>query len=75
MLHTTIAHCLLSDAQPVLEQQSAPPGLLLPLYIVSMIFYGLEYPFGPLRSAILAMLTPSFLCWQSTGNWKVLGLE
>ena len=46
VMHNTVAHHLLINAQPVPEQQLAGPGHLLPIYILNMTFYGMEYPFG-----------------------------
>jgi len=35
------------------------------LYMLSMMSYGMEYPFGQLGSAVLAVSPPNFLCtWQ-----------
>ncbi|PKU36209.1 pyruvate dehydrogenase isozyme 3 [Limosa lapponica baueri] len=40
-----------------------PPRSFSPqLYIVSMKSYGMEYPFGQLGSAVLAVSPPNFLC-------------
>ena len=46
VMHNAIAHHPLIDAQSVPEQQLAPPGQLPPDYILSMMSYGMEYPFG-----------------------------
>ena len=43
------------------KQRSAPPGQVPPIYILGMMFYGMEYPFGWFGSAVLALLPPSFL--------------
>ena len=37
---------LLTTRRPMSKQQSALPGQLPPVYILSMTFYGVEYPFG-----------------------------
>ena len=42
VMHNAIAHHLLTDAQLVPEQQSAPPGQLPPVYILAMTSHGLE---------------------------------
>ena len=46
VMHNAIAHHLLTDAQPVPKQRLAPPGQLAPVYILGMMSYGMEYPFG-----------------------------
>ena len=46
VMHNAIAHHLLTDAQLVPELRSAPPGQLPPVYILGMMFHGMEYPFG-----------------------------
>ena len=46
VMHNAIAHHPLTDAQLVPELRSAPPGQLPPVYILSMMFYSMEYPFG-----------------------------
>lgn len=33
-----------------------PFHITLPVYILGMVFHGVEYPFGQLRSPVLAML-------------------
>lgn len=58
-MHNAIAHHQLNDTQTVPEQQSPPPSHVPPVYILTMMFYGVEYPFGSLRSAVLP---PTFLC-------------
>ena len=65
MMHSAIAHHLLTDAHPIPEQRSHPPDQLTPVDILSMTSYGMEYPFGQLGSAVLAVLPPSFLCTSS----------
>ena len=65
VVHNVIAHHSLTDAQLVPEQQSTPPGQLPPVYILGMISYGMEYPFGQFGSAVLAVSPPSFLCPSS----------
>lgn len=52
------AHHLLTDAQPVPEQRLVPPTQLPTVYMLSMIFYGIEYPLGKFRLAVLATLPP-----------------
>ena len=58
VMHNAIAHHPLTDAQAVIQ----PSWPALPVYILNMSSYGMEYPFGSFRSAVLAMLPPSFLC-------------
>lgn len=40
----TVAHHLLTDAQPDPKQYSAAPGHLTPIYTLGMAFYGMELP-------------------------------
>ena len=61
-MHSAMTHHLLTDAQPVPEQQSQSPGQQPPVYIPSITSYCMEYPFGQFVSAVMAMLPPSFLC-------------
>lgn len=61
-MHNTVIHLLLTDAQPISGRQSTAPGQLPPVYMLSMTFYGVEYPFGQFRLAVLAKLPPSLLC-------------
>ena len=43
--------------------RTSPPSSFFPqLYTLSKVSYGLEYPFGQLGSAVLAVPPPSFLC-------------
>ena len=37
---------LLTTHWPMPQQWSAPPGQLPPVYILGMMFHGIEYPFG-----------------------------
>ena len=46
VMHNAIAHHSLTDAQLIPEQESTPPGQLAPVYILGMMFCGMEYPFG-----------------------------
>ena len=46
VMHNAIAYHPLTNAQLVPEPRSAPPGQLPPVYIVSMMFCGMENPFG-----------------------------
>ena len=64
VMHNAIAHDLPTDAQLVPEQRS-PPGQLPPVYILVMTSHGMQYPFGQLGSAALAVSPPSFLCPSS----------
>lgn len=44
-------------AQPVPQHSPATPGQLFSVYLLSIMFHGMEYAFG---SAALAMLPPNF---------------
>lgn len=50
VMHNTTVHHLLTNDQPVPEPQSPPAPaitiLLPPVYILSMMFYGMEHHFG-----------------------------
>ena len=46
VMHNAIAHHSPTDAQLVPEQRSAPPNQLPPIYILGIMSYGMEYPFG-----------------------------
>lgn len=46
VLHNTIAHSTLPNAQPTPQQQLAPPGQLPQLMYSSMMFQGMGYPSG-----------------------------
>lgn len=46
VLHNKIAHSTLPNAQPIPQQQLAPPGQLPQLVYTSMIFQGMESPSG-----------------------------
>ena len=65
VMHNAIAHHLLTDAQLVPEQRSTPAGQLPPVYTLGMTSHGLEYPFGQLGSAALAVSPPNSLCPSS----------
>ena len=65
VIHNAIAHHSPSNAQLVPKQRSAPPGQLSPVYILGMTSYGMEYSFGQLGPAVLAVSPPSFLCPSS----------
>ena len=44
VMHNAIAHHPLTDARPAIHPSwPTPPP---PLYILGMMFYGMEYPFG-----------------------------
>lgn len=77
-MHNTIPYHPLTGAQAVPEQQSAPPSQLLPADILGKMLCGIEYTFGQLRPAVLAMLSPGFLSpssLQGMGNQNVFDLE
>ena len=61
-MHSAIAHHPLTDAQPVPEEQLPPPSQLPLVYMLSMMSYGMEYPFGQLGSAVLPVPPSDFLC-------------
>lgn len=42
----TIFHHLLTEVQPIPEQQLAPPGQIPQFNLLSMMLYGMEYPLG-----------------------------
>ena len=65
VMHNAVAHHSPTDAQLVPEQRSAPPSQLPPVYILGMMSYGMECPFGQFGSAVLAVSPPSFLCPSS----------
>lgn len=61
-MHNMISHHLLTHAQSISKHCLA---LLIQLHIVytlRMKFYGIEYPFVQIRSAVSAMLLHSFFC-------------
>lgn len=62
-MYNTIAH------HPLTMPRSSPAAIgQLPVYILSMMFHGVEYPFGYVASAVLVMLPHSFLCicsWEA----------
>jgi len=64
-MHSAIAHHPLTDAQPVPEEQLPPPSQLPLVYMLSMMSYGMEYPFGQLGSAALPVSPPTPLCAPS----------
>lgn len=69
VMHNPIAHYLLSDAQLIPEHQSAPFQVAPPTHTLGMTFYGTEYLFDQIRSAVLAVLPSSFSApphWRST---------
>jgi len=60
----------LHHAYPLLGKRNAITSDALPsffplLSVLSMMSYGMEYPFGLLGSAVLAVSPPSFLCTPS----------
>lgn len=75
----------MSDAQrscsPLLDQSPSGDPLfssqLLPVYILNMMFYDMEYLFSQFESAVLTMHPATLLwtwCWQSMRNWKIHNL-
>ena len=65
-MHNTVVHHPLINAQAVPEQWSLPPQSTPPsLYDVLRDVVCMEYPFGLLGSAVLAVSPPSFLCTPS----------
>ena len=65
VVHNAIAHHSPTDAQLVPKQRSAPSDQLPPVYILGVTSYGMDYAFGQLGSAVLAVSPPSFLCPSS----------
>ena len=61
MMHNTIAHHLLTDAQPVTKEGLCRPRQLPPV-LFSMMSYGMGHPFGQFGPAVLALPPLSFLC-------------
>lgn len=61
-MHNTIAHQLLTNVQLISEQLSAALSQLPTVYVLGMIFCGTEHPFGWFKPAVLAVVSPSFLC-------------
>lgn len=47
VVHDTVAHHQLTDAQPVSEQWN-PTCSIAPILLLSMTLYGMDYPFGAL---------------------------
>ena len=64
-------HQLLGKMCPSVK--SAPSQLPL-VYVWDMKYYGMEYPFGHFRPAVLAMLPASFLCLSSLAENDTLNL-
>lgn len=63
-----------TDLSPPPCSNSSLPAARSPVYVLSRAFRGMEYPFDQLGSAVLAMLSYSFLWlshWQTMGHWKV----
>lgn len=59
VMNTTAFHYPQTDAQP--RKQLAPFHITLSHYILYMMFYGIEYPSGQFRSAVLSIVHSSFL--------------
>lgn len=53
-------HHTLTNVQPVPKQISAAPGLLPPLYKLSMAFYDMECPFGQFGHLSWPVSLPAF---------------
>lgn len=69
----TVADCPLANgcsASPQAEISPSPPTP--PVYVLSRTFWGLEYPCGQFRSALLALLPPSSLCSCSLAEYRKL---
>lgn len=47
-------------------------GQIAPVNALSMTFYGIQYPFFQVGSAVLAVLRPSFLCTCSLAEHEKL---
>lgn len=70
MVHSTAAHHPLTDAHPVSEESLAPPRQLCLVYIVGLMFCGVEYHFGLFRSAVLDVFAPGPLWRTSLAAWE-----
>lgn len=60
VMYNAVAHHLLINTLPVPEQQSVHLGQLPLVYILGMMPYDMEYPFGQLGSAVLAVSPLNF---------------
>ena len=60
-----MVHLLLTDAQPDPKQWPHLPGQLPPYLLLSMMPYGLDYPFGQSGSPVRALSPPSSCCTPS----------
>lgn len=58
-MYNTIAHHLLTNAQFIPEQLLSPLSQLPPIYVLGMMFYGTENPFGCFKPAVLASCVPA----------------
>lgn len=67
MMPDTIVHYL-----PTTDGHTGPSQTASLVYILIMMFHAMEYPFGQLRSAVLAVLPPSS-CVPS--GWQTMGTE
>lgn len=67
-------NCLLlaTDTQPVPKKCSASLSQVSPVYGVSMMFHGMEYPFGQFTPAVLAVFPLSCLCTCSLADHETL---
>lgn len=61
VIHSTTVHHLLTSGQPNPQQQPAAPDHLPPVYILAMMFCGVEHPCGQFESAVVTMVPPRFL--------------
>lgn len=70
IMHIVIAHWL------VPSQSLSSMNNFSPVYIRSVMPYGIEYPFGQLGSPITAVsLLPSLLAVRQVRSWKVFDTE
>ena len=64
--------CVMVTWEDKLYHSERPPSFFFPqLYMLSMMSYGMEYPFGQLGSAVPAVSPPNFLCTpaSSLAGW------
>ena len=62
VMHNAIACYPVADAQPVPKQWFPCLPTNSQVYILSMTLDSMEYPFGQLGPAVMAILPPSFFC-------------
>lgn len=71
VIYNTIAHYLLTSTQLLSiasEPQLIPLSEVLQVYLLDLLTCGMEYSFGQLRPAVLALVPHSFLCLCSVAE-------